>query len=492
MAKPSGDKVKRGFIFYIFMLLLLVLAAFLVIVMIMLFSPFKPILGFQYFNYKQDYECVKTTDESAAAIDFSQVNKITFNSGYAGISILKSSEDESVDTIHVVNNAKGFAHADDNVNFECSVLVDKGVLSITVSEPDSFLYFSKDIRIELIVSKDNAENLFNAEVSINTKAGNVAVGSTAEEASPVSISRLSIVTDGGNIALNENASNENELIFQRLLISTKSGKVTIPESKTLVQVVGQAKFSISGNGSIKLNEIISTYGLQLAVGDGSFEAAKVHGKVSVTDIKSGKISIDEIVANDANGDTSSFVTSDAEEIGKASIKIGKVGYVAIPIGNQANIEIGTISGSSIIRTTSGHITVLNHAGTDFHFETETGSIKATIEDTDSKDVYNRTFTSVKGDIRVEFKGVVKNKHTVRTNGSVEVVLPQDSRFLLDVYNASEEPIKQLGGNFTISFIKPEDYSEHFKIGYHEGADESVYENNVVAIYGGGKINVHLA
>ena len=113
----AGDKVKKGFGFYLFMLLLLLLAAFLIIVMVMLFSPGTSILGYKYFsyNYSSGKEIVQTettasSEESLKTpLNFDQINEFVINCDYANVIVSKSNDEKSQDCVKITNTAKGFA-----------------------------------------------------------------------------------------------------------------------------------------------------------------------------------------------------------------------------------------------------------------------------------------------------------------------------------------------------------------------------------------------
>ena len=145
----AGDKVKKGFAFYLLMFILLIVAVFLGILTFMLFSPQKDVLGFKYFSFSESEQVVQTTAKED--INFSSLNEIRVNAKKASVNVLKSNVDK--DTIEFVNNSIGFARSEQNTVFTRELILDKmnGILTINVTEPEDFLLFSNNIEVNIIV-----------------------------------------------------------------------------------------------------------------------------------------------------------------------------------------------------------------------------------------------------------------------------------------------------------------------------------------------------
>ncbi len=514
-----ADKVKRGFGFYLFMLLLVLLAAFLVIVMIMLFSPGKSILGYKYFSYNMaDSKAIvktDTTDATPKALDFDKIDRVIISSNYANVKINKSNKEDSKDSVIITNTAKGFAKDSKEVNteFNYSITysletgegVSKSVLNISVTEPQAFLFFSKNIVIEISLRKDSQTNFSNIDFIITTSSGKVSID---ENYSGLSIKDLTVTTNSGNIALAENREYDKSEVdketnkvtinktmsFNSLYLSTTNGRVT---TTTNLIVNNMSKFIIDGGGKVELNNISDNNGLQLGIKDGTFKANEIHGDVSILSLKNGSL----ILGNSENSNSGIYGTIESNnakafENGKIQISFVR-GDVSIPYGGNANIAIERIDNQTMIRTTSGQINVKEIKGPSI-VESTTGNIDVGINDQDFADKFvsmnsklAHQFESQTGKMKVAFLKNVGTISEFKNNADIEIILPQNTKFLLDLKDKDGNPIRKLSSTVTINFIENDNYDYPYMVNYETGDDQEIYTQNKMIVFGGGRIDVHM-
>ena len=161
MAGGSDGSVKKGFFFYFGLFVLFIVAVMMVLFVVMMFMPGTSILGMQYFSSTQTIHITQTTDKNQTQINFNQPNfdSVEINAGYADVTIQKNN-DYKQNGVYIVNNAKGFVTSADAVEFDYSAVIENGTLKISVTEPNGFLYFSKDVQIVLQISNESI-NRFN-------------------------------------------------------------------------------------------------------------------------------------------------------------------------------------------------------------------------------------------------------------------------------------------------------------------------------------------
>lgn len=510
----AGDKVKRGFGFYLFMLLLIILAAFLIIVMVMLFSPGTSILGYKYFsyNYSEGKEIVQTEttaateDSPKTPLNFDEIDEFIINADYANVIVSKSSDEKSQDAIRITNTAKGFAKdegddAADATAFTYSITlkeeIGKKTLTVSVTEPKGFLYFSKNIVINICAKKDGSSNFLGSTFTITTNSGRVAIDENLEG---LKISNLTVSTDSGNITLAEKyqvkeGERAKNLSYNSLYLTTNNGRVSTP---CAIIVANDAKFSINNKGSFDLQYITDYRGVQLVVNNGNFKAKGVIGSVKVLNLTNGVVDIEEIYKTDFKDEAGVFETNKTDKLEKATIKLGLVGDLSIPFGEKSRIEIGSLKGQSLIRTTSGSITVKEALTAPCIIQTTTGSVDLKLDDSKINSEFSQLaerkhlIESEKGNIILRFASTIQSLNEVRTQGNVEIVMQKDSKFLLALNTFDDKPIEKLGGNAVIENIDNDQYEYPFKVNYIDASDNIKYTTNRIDVFANGKINAHFA
>lgn len=508
----AGDKVKKGFGFYLFMLLLLLLAAFLIIVMVMLFSPGTSILGYKYFsyNYSSGKEIVQTettasSEESLKTpLNFDQINEFVINCDYANVIVSKSNDEKSQDCVKITNTAKGFAREEaegsyDETSFAYTIKLnedgDKKVLTISVTEPKGFLYFSKNIVINVCAGINSTLNFSRSTFTITTNSGKVSID---ENLQGLKISNLTVSTDTGSIALAEKyqakeGEKTKELAFNSLYLTTNNGKVSTPCN---ILVANDAKFSINGKGSFNLQNVTGYRGVQLVVNNGNFKSKEVVGSVKVLNLIDGVIEIENIYKNTSKVEAGEFESNKTDKMNKATIKLGLVGDLSIPFGNKSRIEIGTLKGQSLIRTTSGSVIVNKALTAPCIIQTATGNVDLKIDDSNIKSDFDQlverkhVIESDKGNVVLRFASSVQSLNDVRTQGNVEIVMQKDSKFLLVLNTYDNKPIHELSGNVIIENVDNDQYEYQFRVNYVDSSDNALYLTNRIDVFANGKINAH--
>ncbi len=505
----AGDKVKRGFGFYLFMLLLIILAAFLVIVMVMLFSPGTSILGYKYFsfNYSEGKEIVLTETTASTEggqkipLDFNNIDEFNINADYANIVVSRSDADKSQDCIRIINTAKGFAKDEgdgtvDSTAFTYSITLkeedDKKMLTVSVTEPKGFLYFSKNIVIN-VCAKKGGINFLGSDFIITTNSGKVSIGENL-------VSGLNISTNSGNIVLAENyEAKEGETIkslaYSSLYLTTNNGRVSTPCN---LIVSNDAKFSINGNGNFDLQDVTGYRGVQLAINKGNFKAKDIIGSVKVLNLNNGIIDIQGIYKTNLKTDAGSFDTNKTNTLGNSTIKLGLVGDLSIPYGESSRIEIGSLTGQSFVRTTSGSVVVKDKLTAPCIIQTTTGNVDLKIDDSKINSEFNylserkHLVESEKGNITLRFESTVQSLNEIRTQGDVEILMQKDSKFLLALNTYDNKSIEKLGGKTTIENVDNDQYEYPFKVNYVDASDNIKYTTNRIDVFANGKIYAHFA
>ncbi len=426
----ADNKVRKGFTTYLFILLLLIVAAFLVILVVMFFSPFKNILGFQYYSY--NFDKTITNASGGDPITLESLKEINIDCNTADIEIIR---DTTVDNggVRITNYASGFASASANTNFDYKVYYsdENSVLNIEVNEPDGFLKFNKNITIYLLVSAKLNYNLSQTQININNTSGNVFIGNNEkleeneEEigiSSILDINNLYITKNGGKVKFRSQLENN----FQNIFIST-NGSVTadlatINLSNKLIINSKEGRFEFKdvnyvGNDKDNSNIILN-------IVDGIFNAKKLSGNINLN-LKSGYLTINNVVGS-INANNTINQMNDAE------IEIQNLdGNLSFPYANKADIKIEnmTLDSQAYIHGTSGNITINSLNG------------KAWIETT-SGDVYIHSYNddmevkTISGNIDIiyEVDSINEELKFYSNSGKIDLKLKSNLAFILRIYD----------------------------------------------------------
>ncbi len=481
----AGDKVKKGFAFYLLMFILLIVAVFLGILTFMLFSPQKDVLGFKYFSFNESDQVVQTTANED--INFSTLNKIKINAKNASVNVMKSNV--VTDTIEFVNNSIGFARSEQNTTFNREIILDKanGILTINVTEPEGFLHFSNNIQVNILVPSElqdaegiksiNYNQLLNTEISVTTDSGNVNLGlatSDKEEMTAyntIAPANINIRTGSGSIKFNKYITSR----FSNLTLVTGSGSISSEIGLTIMGNGGVNKISTT-NGRIDISNITMTNVawtqsnselLNVNVGNGSFNCDKFVGTISVV-TTSGKVNIGELTGHFSANNTKDFIDAPTFNVKKVG------GDVSIPHGNNANIEIGQVDGYINIDLEGGRVKIGSEKGISERswISTKSGGIEAYIADEKVGVIHN--FESNNGEINVTFASDIRSHTSILSNtGNVNLNIRSGYKFLLEVKTTDGKYVDPLNDKVSFEFIDAKEYKMPFGVHGYTGTANSV-------------------
>ncbi len=417
----ASGQIKKGFFFYFGMFVLLLLTVFLICLVIMIFNPGKTILWMKYFTGNETYVVAKTTDTIEQPIDWSAVSTITINApSYAKVTIdytqtkNVAGSKKSDSGLYIKNHAKGFQGAANAVNFGYeATLTPDAKFTLTVSEPNGFLFFSKDLEIVIHSSAypNQPVNFNGKSIVINGGSGDVVVGRRLNtNDKQVTLSSLYVNTTSGDVLLDSSfdTTSDAALVGQiniegkenlgALFISTNSGSISANQI-----VDGGKGLALKKNATFKTNKgdirlgrviadgtslqfecktgtIVSSYmrasSISVKCTHGNYNINKVEGNLSFAEsaetIISPNIIIQEITGNFLIG----------TELAKANpdVTIGKVGGFSA-ICDKGNLSVGEASGAVTITGNSTNISLNLAAGNtqDVKITNGSGSTKVGIK-----------------------------------------------------------------------------------------------------------------
>ena len=368
MAK-GGSNVKKGFATYLLILFIAIIAAFFIIVTIMLFSPFKPLLGFKYFTFRDD-KVVTTIKESEEDIpfNFANIENISVDCGFATVSVERVKKVEQ-SGIKIVNKSAGFAREDQDTSFSYEIYYSdnaKKSLVIEVSEPEGFVFFNRNINICLQVGTKAAVSFENTNININNTHGNIYIGNStytvpdaAEHTYGISIKSLNIKTVNSYVQVYDNIKN-----IEDLFLKTTKGNVYFRDN------INVDNFNLqSSGGRIQARNIFAN-SANLNLGNSKLEANNFTARnVFDLSIKSGYIDIDNFTGNLT---TNKMI----QDMGSGEININNVnGNISIPNANNSKINLKKVQTESqvFIRGKDCKINIGELNG-DGWFETTSGSV----------------------------------------------------------------------------------------------------------------------
>ena len=475
----AGEKVKKGFAFYLLMLILILVAAFFVIITIMIFSPGQDILGFKYFSYNDTLTYIETTNDERP-IDFSSISQINVECGSASVNVRKGSVEN--DTISITNNSIGFAKASDNTDFTHSITLEGTTLNIAVTEPQGFLHFSNDISINIIVPETAPEGesvygLQNTELVIKTGSGNVNIGLSNHEneeldaTNTISPRMVDISTGSGTITFNKYCDSN----FTDISLYTTSGRIT---SNISLKVSDEDAYIGTESGTVDLGNVTFV---------GMDGVNKDVSKILNVQNSTGTISIDEMagtVSIVTESGTFNFGTVEGhlsanntrDRIDSPTINANHVMQdVSIPYGNGANISLGQVDGQVNIATISGNVRIgydSNLSSTSW-ISTDSGNIEAYIADRSGATGVIHNFETNSGSIAVTYNSEIRSANSLVSNsGNLTLNIRSRYPFLLEVKDSAEE-YRTLSENVSFEFIDSNEYEMPFYLNNYTGNENRV-------------------
>lgn len=478
MAK-NEKMVHKGFGFYLFLFILILFAAFMIIVTVMMFSPKKVILGYQYFTYSDEYEVSKYTNtEEEQAIKFNELNRIVINCNSAAVNFEKTNQVKE-DTVIVTNKTSGFAKKNQNVDFKYSVVYGETnnvkVMTINLTETQSFLRFTNDVKVTIRVPITSEYNFKTTELVVTTTGGAVTVGnvnapSDSTQNGNLDIDNISISTKSGNIKFTK----FNDSTFNNLSLNTGSGSFTTD----LEEIDVQTGRVVTNSGKFTFKNIKSAQPLGLNLGDGRLKIDTLTGSLS-------------LVAHNANvnitnltGDFSANETIDL--INKSTIFVEEVGGdVSIPYAKASNLTFNKVAGNINIKTSSGNVNVGEKAAISkiISIETESGKIVAKVGYTDATVKHN--FITKSGKVELDYESLGGANYINSQSGEVVVTFKSNSQFLLRLRKADGTEYKKLEDKLNLTFIDASQYAYPLVVNGYTG------EINFLDVQTGGKITAQL-
>lgn len=425
--------VKKGFFFYFGLFLLLLFAGFMVCLVIMMFNPGQTLLWMKYFTADETkYIATATSGES---INYASMTSLTIKCDYADV-VLEANYDSkySKDGIYIINKAKGFAIANGAKDFGYKVLNDGGVVTIDLTEPSGFLFFSSDVKV--VISTKKGWNTSNLELKVDATGD------------------CDVYLGGDSNTLDYNVN------LKSLNVETERGDIKIAKKFNCANVSGNSKL-IAHNGKIYSSSDVVTFGntnLTLGTVNGriNFKELNVGTRNLVLDNKSGAIAINKITANKidvtcsqgnfyfetVNSDLSFANSKDTIISPVIDIKTmnGDFFIDATSYENSApTVKIDTVNGKLIVLSSKGSVKA-NNVGGEVHIENvnEKGngnmSVDVTIKDNNIDNIF---IVSEAGNVKLRFKGIVSASTEVKTiKSKIEIFFTSVARFTTTAQNYS--------------------------------------------------------
>lgn len=470
-----AGNVKKGFGTYFLILLLSLVAAFLIVCVVMIFQPFKVIMGYKYFTYKETspFEYQLTSDNSN--IDFKNKDMVRINSNYANIRIEKNPRVEGEVAVVFKNNSKGFARASQNTDFSYSIIetIENGkkILDISIVEPQGILFFQKDIEIAFYVpyydASNGSHNIYGKEFVLTTTSGNIYIGNqfAINEITPskdvsnpkINPSDITIQSSSGLIYFYTEIANTS---FSNLNVRTKSSYV-----KMFGNIVATSNLSLrTQSGYFDLQSLGCLNNFDIILSNGMLNAKDIVGKLNLS-IKAGQCDISTIYGSIISNNSVESATNariNIEEVtenvslpflGNSRVDIKKIGGQAYLEGDGSNINIKEVAGACWIKTKSGKIQVYT-IGNDATIEATSGEIV----------VYYASNT------------ILNSLKFSSTSGKIKLYVLPSLGYTMNVYDTN--------GQLRTKNVFVEPFEEYSNPLYNSGDKEIIFKSN-------GRIEVSL-
>ena len=433
----AQGSIRKGFFFYFGLFVLLLVTVFLICLVIMIFNPGKTVLWMKYFSSDKVVQVTTTTDEGKSNIDYTNLTDVTIKCGYANVTVQKNNEYKA-DGIYIKDKAKGFVGAKNYNTLKFKAILDGNKLTIDVSEPTGFLYFSKDI--EIIVNDCVAQNGWNL--------GNIS---------------LTVEADGDCDIYLGGTTNKNETVFglKSVNLTTNKGDIVLGNKFTTQSVSGDFKL-FTETGAIKA---LNTVAAGLNTGSGIYAATPVSvgtnkGRINF-DILSignnkleikcqkGTVAIDEIYASEVafldcvNGNYKfKNVNCDMDfSQSKDSIKspIVNIDHIIGEFRLHSNgrksdapiVNIKKIDKMISVSAGKGSVTVSNAGGAVDINSLVSMAVKVTISDDNSDTI---RIENDKGKTYLKFLGVVSSNAVLISNkGNISIDFTKNANFTTNCY-----------------------------------------------------------
>ncbi len=426
----AGDKVRKGFLFYVLMLLLFVVAIFFILVVIMVFNPGMNLLGLKYFSQMRDYRVVEVMPDgqNVEYINLSNATDIVVDGNLINFEIMRDQNIEHT-TIEIENYQTGFAQTGQNTQFSYSVEYSvqensRALLSINVTNAEGFLYFNNNCYVRILIPKDETINVTNS-LSVSTDGGSIVLGGGQallnEEDSYFNFRNVNLHTDSGTILFGQFL----DTTFSQLSINNENG--TFRTSKDIV-LDNNAVLNISGkSGNFEFANITENgYAwINYNLASGNFSAANISCDIdlrttnSIIDIQNLK---GDLQANDL-----------VNKMDGANLTIGQVtGVISLPFANNSNITISDASQAEIFINSNNSQINIDKLAAGSWLETKQGAINVSLADTSG----NINLVSETANINIDGNIEMQNMLFVSSvSGSVTLNYSPQASFTVSFYDS---------------------------------------------------------
>ncbi|MDE6583342.1 MAG: DUF4097 family beta strand repeat-containing protein [Clostridia bacterium] len=438
----AQNQIRKGFFFYFGLLILFLVTLALIFMVVLIFSPNKDFIGLRYFSYTSTVSVTELSGEESAKIDYSKVKTIEIDCGYADVSFKKGGENWH-DGIHIRNDAKGFTTAANAIDFTYTATLENNKLTVKLTEPTGFLYFSKNINV-VIYATSNSNFLDGKEIIVRaTDDGNINLGESCHvnsvDEKSFSLTSADVRTEKGDIyirnslVLDNNKQGLDHKYVDALSLTTGSGKIEyvkgdqgvdkfeIPEScdVKLKTANGRINFNhIKGknltieceNGSVSINNLELTGTCKMNCKQGNYKFGNVKGKLDFTTSENTMISPDIDITGTLTGD---LILSNSTAGASPNVTINKiVGDINIT-SNDGGLKIKdsikgrlTVLGSGSFYVEAG---LWNCEGkANVNIQLKDGNVTLNLKDSFNSNEYNNIATE-KGSITLNMTSKAKFK-----------------------------------------------------------------------------------
>lgn len=369
-----ASKVKKGFLYYLAWFAFICLGIVCIFATILIFNPGKDIFGINLCYISQNVE-KKYNHLSESNINYKDLNleNIVVSTTISNVVITADSTLDQL-TVKVESKVSGFAKYDTYQKYGISITHNGNTLNINVKESKMFLAFNNSSSIQIICPK--TFNLSNTNFIFNTDSGRFSMG--ANKQFPSILKSLTINSKNSKVSLFEHSS-------------FTSGNVTFNADSlnAVVHCNVSGNLNITSNsGSLTLYEI--TGNLNLTANSIKAKCGIIRGKVFYS-CDDGYIDITLIGSPTSQG---GFSSSQETEI--SNVRIRKIyGNVAIPNGHKSDIIVEDIEGKSVIKTTSGNVTI-GKSNDEISVITTSGAVTFTQTNVNALTTINTTSGKITG------------------------------------------------------------------------------------------------
>ena len=394
-----SKKVKRGFMGYLFIFLGLVLACFAVCIVVMIFKPGLKVFGISYFSETKELQIesaevyrnneavvneegkVQTVDlftNDGGTITTLQYETLEINSNVYDVEFYSHPETdspgyESVTNILIKSDTKGFVKEGlRKLQYSAKYFEDTKVLQINVEAPIGFVHFANASKIRVEFPKLEESEAPKFKIVANTQSGNITLGGTGTGATMLKAQSVNLTTTSGKISTTEHfnlagvfdnsiKTDSGDVSFLRPIIcnnfnlTTKTGEMNFENSK--FEVAGEFNYTAE-NAFLHLNNLTASK-INFASTSGKIYAKTLSGPVDFkTETENCHLQVDTI-----NG--SLIVGTLNEDSLSTRTKVDIANYVAGPcnIFTLGEINIGEIKSATIIRNQDANVTIKKVSGT---------------------------------------------------------------------------------------------------------------------------------